>query len=249
VGCDLRPLGIILRTRSRLSGDEPMVHHRIIRHPAQGCSMLVHRSVVDAVLNLWPEGNLRNVISSGRRGDLAHDMVTLHLASYLGEVVYLPDLLIKHRRHRQNTWSPELRTPHKSGTAELEARVSTLKENARSSLIRASMYEEMAERAKAMGEITVACYLTRVADRTLKSARFFYGRSGLYGSSSLGSRLAWFSRMLHTGSYANLGSTFVFVRCAFKDLAFALAGPLAARLLEMLRRQLRLDFDPQELIE
>jgi glycosyltransferase involved in cell wall biosynthesis len=249
VDCDLRPLGIILRTRGSLSGDEAMVRHRIIRHPAQGCSMLVRRHVVDSVLTLWPEGNLQNVVSSGRRGDLAHDMVTLHLASFLGTVAYLPDLLIKHRRHRKNTWSPELEASSKSSTAELDRRVAILQENSRSARVRACMYEEMAERAQAAGAIRVAGYLARVADRDLKSARFFSERRGLYGARSLASRLLWFSKMLYSGAYVNLGSAFAFVRCAFKDLAFALVGPVAARLLEKLRKQLRLDFDPRELIE
>jgi glycosyltransferase involved in cell wall biosynthesis len=246
---DLRPLGIILRTRSRSRAEGRTVHHRVIRHPAQGCSMLVRRCVVDSVLNFWPEGNLRSVASSGRRGDLAHDMVTLHLASVFGTVVYLPDLLIKHRRHLQNTWSPELETSVTAGTAELNGRVATLEENARSGMIRAAMYEEMSERARAAGAIRAARYLDRVANRDLKSARFFSGRGKLYGARSVPSRFARFSTMLRTGCYTNLGGALVFVRCALKDLAFVLIGPVAARFLEKLRRHLRLDLDPREPLE
>jgi glycosyltransferase involved in cell wall biosynthesis len=249
VGDDLRPLGIILRTRSSLSGAEPMTRHRIILHPGQGCSMLFHRRVVEAVLNYWPERNQRNVVGSGLRGDLAHDIVTLHLASFLGKVIYLPDLLIKHRRHSRNTWSPELPTPSRSRAAEFDGRVATLMENARAELVRASMYEEMAERAKATGDPAAACYLARIAERNLKSARFFSVRGDLYNARSVAARLARFSGMLRTGSYGNLGGKFESGRCAFKDLAFALAGPIAARFLEKLRKQLHLDFDPRELFE
>jgi len=249
VGHDLRPLGIILRTRGSLSGAEPMPHHGIIRHPAQGCSMLARRHVVEAVLNYWPEGNLREVVRSGRRGDLAHDVVTMHLASLLGKVVYLPDLLIKHRRHPQNTWSPALASSLRSSAAEFDERVATLEENARAEMVRASMYAEMAERAKAGDDLGAAHYLTRVAEGNLKAARFFSARGELYGARSLAARLARVSSMLHTGSYANLGGALVFVRCAFKALAFALGGPGAARFLENLRKQLHLDFDPRELFE
>jgi glycosyltransferase involved in cell wall biosynthesis len=249
VGDDLLPLGIILRTRSSLSGDEPMAHHRIIRHPAQGCSMLFHRRVVDAVLNYWPETNQRNVAGGGLRGDLAHDIVTLHLASFLGKVVYLSDLLIKHRRHSRNTWSPELATSSRSRAAEFYGRVATLKGNARAEMVRATMYDEMAERAKAAGDPATAGYLARIAERNLKSARFFSARGDLYSARSVAARLARFSKMLQTGSYGNLEGGFESVRCAFKDLAFALAGPMAARFLEELRKQLHLDFDPRELFE
>jgi len=249
VDSDLRPLGIILRTRSRLSAEEQAPHHRVIRHPAQGCSMLVRRCVTDSLLSFWPESNLQNVANSGRRGDLAHDMVTLHLASILGRVVYLPDLLIKHRRHLQNTWSPELGTLAESGTADSDGRVATLEENARSGMIRASMYEEMSKRARTAGAIPAARYLAQVADRDLKSARFFSGRGKLYGARSLPSRFACFLRMLRAGCYTNLGGALVFLRCTFKDLAFVLIGPVAARLLENLRRYLHLDLDPRELFE
>jgi hypothetical protein len=226
-----------------------MVHHRIIRHPAQGCSMLARRRVVEALLSYWPEGNLRNVTATGLRGDLAHDVVTLHLASLLGKVVYLPDLLIKHRRHSRNTWSPELATSFRSSAAEFHGRVAILQENARAEMVRASMYAEMAERAKAANDMRTAHYLARVAERNLRAARFFSARGELYGARSVAARLARVASMLHTGSYANLGSAFVFVRCAFKDLAFALVGPVAARFLEKLRKQFHLDFDPRELFE
>ena len=248
VDTDLSPLGIILRARSSPAQD-PGGRGRVIRHPALGCCMLLHRRVVDAVLDYWPESHLRYVTRTRSRGVLGHDTVAMHVAALLGRVAYLSDPLIQHRRHSKNTWSADLTSVLGSTPAEFEARIAMLQENARTGAIASDMFQEMSERAEAAGDGNAARYLERLANRDLNSARFFAGRAELYDARSRLVRLARFSGMLRAGAYASLGSALTAGRCAFKDLAFACIGPAAPVLLEKLRSQLRLDFHPQELIK
>jgi glycosyltransferase involved in cell wall biosynthesis len=247
VSSDLRPLGIVLRptgnpTRMRGSGQ-----YSVIGIPAQGCSMLLHRRTADAVLKYWPEAHVRYVARTGSRGDLSHDIATLHIASILGTVVYLSDVLILHRRHELNTWSPDLARSHSSSPLKLARRVAALEDYARAGKITASMYEEMAERAEADGDKRVARYLVRVAHRDLKGARLCAGRADLYSARSRLSRLARFAKMVSSGVYGGLDGALGGVRSAFKDLMVALAGPGALHLLEKVRTKLRLNFHQHEL--
>jgi glycosyltransferase involved in cell wall biosynthesis len=248
VTADLSPLGIILRAKSSPASDPAEGGRRVIRHPALGCCMLLHRRVVDAVLRYWPESHLRYTTRSHSRGALGHDTVAVHLAAVLGRVVYLFDSLVQHRRHSQNTWSPDLTSVLSPTPPKFEARIAMLWENARTAAIASAMFKEMSERAADAGDAKATRYLERLADRDLKSARFFAGRAKLYGTRSRLARLARFSKMLRAGAYTGLGGALASGRCAFKDLAFACLGPAAPVLLEKVRSQLRLDFHPQELI-
>jgi glycosyltransferase involved in cell wall biosynthesis len=249
VDADLTPLGITIRAKSSPAEDAVAGACRILRHPALGCCMLLHRRVVDAVLRCWPESHLQYVTHSNARGALGHDTVSVHLASVLGSVVHLSDPLIQHRRHSQNTWSPDLTSLLSSSPAEFEARIALLQENASTGAVAAQMFREMSERALAAGDLKVGTYLQRLANRDLQSARFFAGRAGLYGSDSAVARLAHFIRMLRAGDYANLGGRLAAGRCGFKDFAFACLGPAAPMLLEQVRSKLHLDFHPQELLK
>jgi glycosyltransferase involved in cell wall biosynthesis len=249
VDADLSPLGIIVRAKSSPASDPAAGRCRVIRHPALGCCMLLHRRVVDAVLRYWPESHLRYVTRSHSRGALGHDTVAVHLATVLGKVVYLSDPLIQHRRHSQNTWSPDLASVLSSSPVEFQARIAMLQENSQTGDIAAAMFKEMSDRAEAAGDGNAARYLARLAERDLESARFFAARAELYGARSRLARLARFSRMLRAGAYAGVGGPLTVSRCAFKDLAYACIGQMAPMLLEKVRRQLRLDFHPQELIK
>jgi glycosyltransferase involved in cell wall biosynthesis len=51
VDCDLRPLGIVLRPHGSPVRDTRTQQHSVLRNWAVGCGMLVHRRLVDAVLN------------------------------------------------------------------------------------------------------------------------------------------------------------------------------------------------------
>ncbi len=183
------------------------------------------------------------------RGALGPDTVAMHLATVLGRVAYISEPLIHHRRHSQNTWSPDLTSVLNSTPAEFQARIAILRENANTAGVAAEMYKEMSEQADSAGDGKVAHYLERLADRDRKSSRFFAGRAALYDAESPLARLGHFSRMFREGAYADLGSMLAVGRCAFKDFAFACIGPAAPVLLEKLRSQLRLDFHPQELIK
>jgi glycosyltransferase involved in cell wall biosynthesis len=240
VDCEMRPLGIICRANgSRVRGSHTK-HHSVLTTVGIGCGMLLHRRVVDAVLDCWPESHLRYVRSSGSRGALAHDLTTLHIASVLGTVVYLPDVLVYHRRHQQNTWSPDLVHYLSPGTQAFAERVADLEGYSRWKAVTTLMYQEMAGRAKAKGRRAVAFELAQIADRDLKLARFYAGRVDLYLERSRLHRLLRFLRMLHRGVYEGAGSALAGVRCTFKDLAFVVAGSRATQLLEALRRKLRL---------
>ena len=249
VDADLSPLGIIVRAKSSPASDPAGGRWRVLRHPALGCCMLLHRGVVNAVLRYWPESHLRYVTRSHSRGALGHDTVAVHLATVLGKVVYLSDPLIQHRRHSQNTWSPDLTSVLNSSPVEFQARIAMLQENSQTGDIAAAMFKEMSDRAEAAGDGNAARYLARLAERDLESARFFAARAELYGARSRLARLARFSRMLRAGAYAGVGGPLTVSRCAFKDLAYACIGQVAPMLLEKVRRQLRLDFHPQELIK
>jgi hypothetical protein len=246
---DLSPLGIVVRAQSSPFADTPSGPCRIIRHPALGCCMLLHRRLVDAVLRYWPESHLTYVTRTNSRGVLGHDTAAVHLAWVLGRVVYLSDSLMQHRRHGQNTWSPDLNSMLRSTPAEFAARIAMLEENASRGTVAAVMFAEMAEQARADGDHKAALYLQRLAERDFKSARFFAGRAGLYSADSAWARLANFFSMLRTGAYANLGGALAASRCGFKDFTFACAGPAAPMLLEQMRSKLNLDFHPQELLK
>jgi len=248
VGSDLLPLGIVLRPSGNPSRDCPK-QFVLLTMPGYGCCMLVHHRVVDAVLKYWPEAHLEYVTSTGSRGAVGHDLAALHVASALGKVDYLSEALIWHRRHEQNTWSPDVTPGPMSKSEEFTSRVVGLHEYGRGQAVRASMYAEMAERANAMGDSVVANYLARLARRNSSLARFHAGRADLYDATSRLSASGRFTKMLAEGVYAGIGGTLISVRCAFKDLVFALIGSGAAELIEMVRDKLRLSFQPQQVLK
>jgi glycosyltransferase involved in cell wall biosynthesis len=246
VSSDLGPLGIVLRpygnpVRASAGGKS------VVGIPVMGCCMVMHRRAVDAVVKYWPEAHLQYVASTGSRGDLSHDFPTLHVATVLGTVVYLSDVLTYHRRHELNTWSPDQAPSHSSSLLKFARRVAVLEDSARARKITASMYEEMAERAEADGDKRVARYLVRVADRDMKGARLCAGRADLYSARSRLSRLARFCKMVSGGVYGGLDGALGGMRSAFKDLMFVLAGPEALHLLEEVRAKLCLNCHQHEL--
>jgi glycosyl transferase family 2 len=245
---DLRSLGIVLRPTGNASRDCPE-HLVLLTMPGFGCCMLVRRSVVDAVLKYWPEAHLKYVNSSGSRGAFGHDLATLHVASALGKVEYLSEALICHRRHQQNTWSPDITPGRMSKSQEFTSRAIGLHEIGHGQAVRASMYAEMAERANVAGDRAVANYLARLASRTSSLARFHAGRADLYDATSRISACRRFTEMLAGGAYAGIGGALISTRGAFKDLGFVLIGPRAAQLMETVRDKLRLSFQPQEVLK
>ena len=248
VSSDLRPLGIVLRPYGnpvRASG----AGKSVVGVPVMGCCMVMHRRAVGAVLKYWPEAHLQYVASTGSRGNWSHDIPTLHVATILGTVVYLSDVLILHRRHEQNTWSLDLTPFHRSSLPKLTKRVAVLEDYARGQKVTASMYEEMAERAEADGAKRVAHYLAQVARRDLKGARLCAGRADLYTASSRLGRLARFRKMVSSGVYGGLDGVLGAIRSAFKDFMFALIGPGALQLLERMRAKLRSNLRRRELLK
>jgi hypothetical protein len=244
VDSDLRPLGIIGRPngspiRGWRIGDCTVVHVKLM-----GCCMLVLRRVVDALLNCWPEAHLSYVISTQSRGALGHDQATLDVASALGTVVYLPAALIHHRRHQQNTWSADL-LPHNSKPQGFSARATALCEYAQVQSVTASMYAEMAQRAEAKGHGALASHLLRASNRDSNCGRFCAARADLYCASSRLSRLRRFRTMVRGGIYRGIGSELVGMRSAFKDLSFALLGPVVPQFLENVRDTLHLNLNPR----
>lgn len=248
VSSDLRPLGIVLRPYGNLDrasrGGES-----VVGVPVMGCCMVLHRRSVDAVLKYWPEAHMRYVARTGSRGYLAHDTSALHLAWILGTVVYLSDVLVHHRRHEQNTWSPDLEPSPGANLLKFARRIAVLEDYARGQKITASMYREMAERAEANGDKRVAHYLARLAHRDLKSARFCAGRADLYSARTRLSRLARFCKMVRGGVYSGLEGTLGGLRPAFKDLMLVLAGPKVLQLFENVRDKLHFTFHHHELLK
>ncbi len=249
VSSDLRSLGITVRPNGNPIRVPWAERPSVVGVYAMGCCMLVHRRVVNVVLNCWPETHREKVTESDTRRGLSHDIATMRIAPIVGTVVYVSDRLVRHRRHQQNTWSVDLPASGSVGSLDVAGRSAALQEFAQLRAITGSTYEEMAERAQANGDTQVADYLARVARRDLKLAQFCAGRAELYGSDSRQARLTRFSKMLRRRVYSGIAGPFAGVRCALKDMAFALAGPRVPQLLETVRSKLRFDFHPQELIK
>jgi glycosyltransferase involved in cell wall biosynthesis len=239
VDCNLRPLGVVLRPRDSPVRDTRTKLRSILRNWAAGCAMVVHRRLVDTVLNCWPEQHQRYVASSGSRGLLAHDCATLDIAAVFGTVVYLSDVLVQHRRHPQNTWSVEPDLAARSRSLPLVHNAQAAERSSRMRVVLASLHEEMADRARAIGDSRVASRLSLLADRDLKLATFHAGRALLYRSESRIDRSVQLSRMLHGGVYRGIGTAAGGIRSALKDMAFVFGGPRALRLLETTLHRLR----------
>jgi glycosyltransferase involved in cell wall biosynthesis len=239
VDCHLRPLGIILRPHGSPVRGPRAQKHPVLRTWAVGCGMLMHRRLVDAVLSYWPKAHLRYVESSGSLAVLGHDTATLVMASVLGTVVYIPDVLIQHRRHQHNTWSADLALPARLHSLPFEQRAAVAENSSQFLVLSASMYEEMAEQARASGDSPVSRHLALLANRHLKSARLYAARAQLYRTESTIDRCLRLAKMLHDGVYRGIGSASVAVRYSLKDLAFVLGGPGAPQLLEAMLRKLR----------
>jgi Glycosyl transferase family 2 len=248
VDSSLRPLGTILRPRDNPSRAS-LEGYSVLRISMLGCCMLLHRRAVDILVKYWPETHLQYVTQTGSRGVLGHDLVALHIASVLGQVVYLPEVLVKHRRHQQNTWSPGLSANGQPGSMDSSTTVDLLKDTAQLRVNTAWMYRQMSERAESSGDQSVAAYLTRIADRDAKLAQLFAGRAGLYSTTSLLNRLYQFLGMLRGGVYRATVSIPVGVRCALKDFLFVIAGSKAQAFFGAIRSKLRLEFYPREVMK
>jgi glycosyltransferase involved in cell wall biosynthesis len=244
VDFEMRSFGIILRPRnSSDASQEP--GFTVARISMLGCCMLLHRKTVKALCSYWPEAHLEYVRRTRSRGVLGHDLVALHVASALGSVHYLPEVLIQHRRHERNTWSPAISKRGKHAAAiDLPEQSRLLKETADIRTNSALMYTEMAKLADGHGDAWIARYFTSLAKRDSQLGRFCSGRAALYLAPSTIERLPIFLRMIRTGAYQ--GSLITATRCAAKDLMLALAGTRSQQLLEMVRKRLHLEFYPRE---
>ncbi len=246
VDSDLRSLGIILRPNANSARTHP-ARFSLVRVPLLGCCMLVRRNAVDALVRYWPTAHLHYATRTEYRGVLSHDQATLRLAIALGEIAYVSEALTFHREHRHNTCSPKLWVPQIPKSVQFASSAALLTSWAEVGTVAAAMSAEMASLAKAKGDAVVASYLARVAHRESSSARFCAGRAALYSAKSRWGRLAQFSEMVRSGVYRGIGGPLVAARSALKDFLYALAGPAAPQLLEMLRDRLHLDFHPREL--
>jgi hypothetical protein len=244
----LRSLGIILRpTGSPLLSNS--AQSSVVGISMLGCCMMIRRNVVDSLLAYWPEAHLRYVRSSGSRGALGHDLAALHLASILGRVLYLPEVLVLHRRHPGNTWSPNLFPAGQGPETRFAEKIAVLDETAHLRTVTASIYQEMSQRAEVRRDAVVADGLGRIASRDFRLAHFYARRAELYRTHSRRDRLSRFLSMLATGTYSGVSRMVDRVRSASKDLAFAMVGPRAPRMLEAMRDRLGLQFHPHEVVK
>ena len=213
-----------------------------------GCCMLARRSVVTLLLDCWPESHLQYVRRSGSRGVLGHDLAMLHMASVVGHVCYLPEVLLQHRRHEKNTWSPDLLLA-KGSRITPAGKSEVLRECADVRARGAQMYKEMAERAQARNHKSAADYLKRLSDRDRRLAAFFDHRAELYQAQLQRERFSIYWKGFRNGDYRGAGGLFGGMRSAFKDFAFVIAGSVAPRSLEALSDRLHLTFHPREIMK
>jgi glycosyltransferase involved in cell wall biosynthesis len=245
VDSKLQALGIILRPAA--GPPRPRTdNHSVVGISMLGCCMLARRSVITLLLDCWPESHLRYVRSSGSRGVLGHDLATLHIASVVGNVHYLPEVLLQHRRHEKNTWSPDLSLAKGKSHQSFAGKSKVLQECAEVRVVVASMYEEMAARAEARNQNVAAEYLAKISSRDRQLADFYARRAELYNAQLRRERFSIFWNAVCGGDYRAVGGMFDRLRCAFKDLAFAIAGPTAPQTLEAICNRLNLRFHPRE---
>jgi hypothetical protein len=208
--------------------------------------MLARKSVITLLLDCWPQSHLRYVRNSGSRGVLGHDLATLHMASVVGNVHYLPEVLLQHRRHDKNTWSPDLPLTNGKSGLSLAGKSKLLLECAEVRTVVASMYEEMAVRAEARNQAMAADYLVKISSRDRQLAGFYAARAELYNAQLRSERFSIFWNAVCSGDYRGIGGILGGMRCALKDLAFLVAGPTAPRALEAICNRLNLKFHPRE---
>jgi glycosyltransferase involved in cell wall biosynthesis len=246
VDSNLQPLGIILHPAAAGSPPRRTDEHSVVGISMLGCCMLARRSVITLLLDCWPASHLPYVRSSGSRGVLGHDLATLHLASVVGNVHYVPEVLLQHRRHDKNTWSPDLSFGKGKSHTSLAGKSKVLQECAEVRTVVASMYEEMASRAEAKNQNVAADYLGKISSRDRQLACFYARRAELYNAQLRRERLSVFRSAVCGGDYRAVGGVLDRVRCALKDLAFVIAGPTAPRTLEAICSRLNLRFHPRE---
>ncbi len=247
VDSNLQPLGIILRPAAARSPQTRRKDtHSIVGISMLGCCMLARRSVITLLLDCWPESHLRYVRNSGSRGVLGHDLATLHMASVVGNVHYLPEVLLQHRRHGKNTWSPDLSFTKGKSPLSFAGKSKVLQECAEVRAIVASMYEEMAGRAEAKKHMLAADYLAKISSRDRQLAGFYARRCELYNAQLRRERQSIFWNAVCSRDYKAAGGILAGIRCALKDLAFVIAGPTAPQTLEAICSRLNLKFHPRE---
>jgi len=246
VDSNLQSLGIILRPAAGPKHAPQSATHSVVGISMLGCCMLARRNVINLLLDCWPDSHLRYVRSSGSRGVLGHDLATLHMASVVGKIYYLSEVLLQHRRHEKNTWSPDLSSAHTSSFSSLAQKARVLQECAEVRSVAASMYEEMSIRAKAKKHDSAAAYLATISSRDRHLAGFYSRRSKLYGIRARRKRLSIYWSALRCGDYKDTPGFLGGIRPALKDLAFVIAGPTAPRTLEVVRDLLNLKFHPRE---
>ena len=243
VDSNLQSLGVILRPAA--GAPRQLGTHSVVGN-YMGCCMLARRSVISLLLDCWPESHLRYVRKSGSRGVLGHDIVTLHIASVVGNVYYLPKVLLQHRRHEKNTWSLDLSSAKGNSSQSLAGKSKVLQECAEVRTVAALMYKEMAARAEANNQSAAAEYLARISARDRHLAGFYVRRSELYSAQGRHERFSIFWKAVYSGDYKGIGGFLGGIRSALKDLAFVIAGPTAPQTLEAICNRLNLRFHPRE---
>ena len=177
--------------------------------PAPGFAMVIRRDLLDLVAALDRPPSLRG-----------HDSWCWLLASSVGPVVIIADVLVLYRQHDANTvGTPAPRTLLEA--IRFSAGVQDFTEEVESELVRARVLEEAAERDP------------NRADALLKSARKFRYRARLYRirtslynrRSTLLARVGQFARLCWLGGYfpdqsrARLG-----LKCGLKDFFLGVSG-------------------------
>jgi rhamnosyltransferase len=246
VDSNLQSLGLILRPAAAGPLPRRTDKHSVVGISMLGCCMLARRSVITLLLDCWPASHLRYVRNSGSRGVLGHDLATLHMASVVGNLHYLPEVLLQHRRHEKNTWSPDLSFAKGKSHTSLAGKSKVLQECAEVRMVVASMYEEMSERAEAKNQSAAADYLAKISSRDRRLAGFYARRAELYNAQLRRERFSIFWNAVCGGDYRAVGGLLGGTRCAVKDLAFVIAGPTAPHSLEAICNRLNLKFHPRE---
>ena len=219
VDSDLRPLGKVfprLNSPAVLRPGAPLPAYMCIA----GCAMVARRSVVETVLHYWSEEHDILAGTLGERPIVGHDVVTVHVAHAMSNIVVLPTVLLRQRRHGQSVFagariptslSEFLTLALGTGSCAYRRASNTLR-------LRAQLYAAMAS-----DDSVVAREFRQLAHRLQADARFCSRRADLYGAPTWIGRLSLWSKLLNEGCYRSRWGP------AAKDLLLAFAGRLQER--------------------
>lgn len=173
------------------------------RHPgceryAIGCTLVFRKSVADALVRCWPRDHAAEVRRLGH-GILNHDGVARELARGLGAMIYLPETLVRYRRHAANVSDAGLAPP------KMLARWSAASSTNAGELLRlGDDYEtvtKMYEAAAAAASGVAAAGLVSLGAIWKVRAEHCRARAALYQTSSHGQRLKQWKALLRNGAY------------------------------------------------